>query len=60
MQDRKASRVFAVSCGESAEVFEFVEALFDAVPLFVEFSVVRSFQLAVAFGWDDGLCSQAL
>ena len=43
---------FAVACGEAAEVFEFVEAPFDSVALFVEFAVVRPLQLAVTFGWD--------
>lgn len=51
---------FAVACGESSEVFEFVEASFDAVALFIEFAVVSSLKFAIAFGWDDGLSAEAL
>jgi hypothetical protein len=38
-------------------VFEFAEAAFDAVALFIEFPIIFARLFAVAPGWDDGLCS---
>ena len=51
---------FAVSGGEAAEVFELVEAAFDAVALFVEFPIVGALLFAIAFGRDDGAGAQAM
>ena len=51
---------FAVPCGEAAELLESIEAALDSVALFVEFPVVGSLDLAVAFGRDDGFCAHAL
>ena len=39
-------------------MFEFVEAPFDAVALFVEFSIIVPLQLAIAFRWDHGFCAE--
>lgn len=51
--------MFAVSCGESAELFEAVEASFDAIAQFVEGAVMLSLHLAAATGWDHGYRAQA-
>ena len=41
-------------------MFEFVEASFDSVALLVEFPVIVSLQLSIAFGWDHGFCAEML
>ena len=51
---------FAVPCGEPAELFEAVEASFDAVAQLVECAVVRALHLAVYFGWDNGFRAHGL
>ncbi len=49
--------MFAVSCGESAELFEAVEA--SSIAQFVEGAVMLSLHLAAATGWDHGYRAQA-
>ena len=44
--------IFLVSGGESAKVFEFCEAAFDVISLFVEFLVVLALHLAVGLRRD--------
>ena len=50
----EAAASFAVSCGESSEVLESVEASFDAVAKFVEGWIMRSLDFAADFGRDHG------
>ena len=51
---------FVVSCGDSAELFEFEEEIFDQVALFIDFLIVVALVGAVRFGRDDGLDGLAL
>jgi hypothetical protein len=55
----EGSSAFAVSGGESAEVFEPVEAAFDAVAELVESAVVRSLHFAADLRRDDGFGADA-
>ncbi len=55
----EAESSFAVACGQSAELFEPIEASFDAVAQLVELAVVRALHLAATTGWDDGERAQA-
>jgi hypothetical protein len=56
----EAESSFAVSCGESAELLESVEAAFDAVAQLVESAVVQALHLATAARRDYGDRSQAV
>ena len=51
---------FAVACGEPAEVFEAVEAAFDAVAELIKGAVVWALYLAVDLGRDDGFGTDCL
>ena len=51
---------FFVAGGESAKTFEFTEATFDTIALFVEIFVVLALYLAVSFGGDHGFGSHGL
>ena len=48
-----------VSCGDTAEVFEFVEASFDSVALLVGFEVIRDWPPAGRIAGDDGFSPHA-
>ena len=56
----KAASAFAGASGESAEVFEPVEAAFDAVAELVEGAVVWPLHFAADLGGDDCLGSHGL
>ena len=56
----EACAVFAISCGESAELFEFVEATLDAVSELVESLIVGSLDTSIGFGGDDSDGSHSL
>ena len=51
---------FAVPGGESAELFQAVEAAFDAVSQLVQGAIVGALHLAVDLGRDDGFCAHSL
>ena len=44
-----------ISCGETTEVLEAIEASLDAIALLVEFGVVRDRDFAISLGGDHGL-----
>ena len=46
-----------ISRGDAAEVFEFVEAAFDAISRFIDFEVVRDRTLAPWIARNDGSCA---
>lgn len=50
---------WVVSCGDTAEVFEFVEASLDNVALLVGFEVIRDWPPAGRIAGDDGFSSHA-
>jgi len=56
----EAESSFAVACGESAELFQAVEAAFDAVAQLVEGAVMLPLHLPMAAGRDHGHRSHAL
>jgi hypothetical protein len=56
----EAAAPFAVSCGESAEVFESTEEGFNAVAKFVKGGIVRSPDFVADLGWDHGHRSNGL
>ena len=56
----EACAVFAISCGESAELLEFVEAAFDAVTELIERLIVGSLDTSIGFGRDHSDGSHSL
>ena len=51
---KEVSCEFVVACGDTSEVFEFVEKPLDEVALVIDLGIDRSLDLDVALGWDVG------
>ncbi len=49
---KEVSCEFVVACGNTSEVFEFVEEPLDEVTLAIDLGIDRSLDLDVALGWD--------
>ena len=49
----KIASGFIIAGGDSAELFEFCEEIFNQMPCFIEFLIVGALDFAVGFGWND-------